>query len=167
MASRPCGFDLFSLYAITEVSRKPKHTLLTLDFKTYICSAWLSPISVRTCHSYFLQFIPLSQGRNLSLDAFDNIGIRCRTFLWLFSLRGFCVGVSSSLWFLSVVSSLFWLFKSCANICWILVRATCWALEVYSWASIRLWRSLSCLLSAMLTNTIPVCSELTVVEEAE
>ena len=32
----------FSLYAITEVSRKPKHALLTLDFKTYTFCARFS-----------------------------------------------------------------------------------------------------------------------------
>ena len=31
-----------SLYAITEVSRKPKHALLTIDFKTYTFRAWFS-----------------------------------------------------------------------------------------------------------------------------
>ena len=33
----------FSLYAITKVSRKPKHTLLTRDFKTYTFHARFSP----------------------------------------------------------------------------------------------------------------------------
>jgi len=42
IAFRPCGFDPFSLYAITKVSRKPKHTLLTRDFKTYTFRARFS-----------------------------------------------------------------------------------------------------------------------------
>ena len=44
IASCPCGFDPFSLYAITEVSRKPKHTLLTIDFKMTLFVHDFSPI---------------------------------------------------------------------------------------------------------------------------
>ena len=34
---------LMRKYAITEVLRKPKHTLLTIDFKTYTFRAWFPP----------------------------------------------------------------------------------------------------------------------------
>jgi len=47
ITSHPCGFNPFSLYAITEVSRKPKQVLLTRDFKTYTFQARFSPIRAR------------------------------------------------------------------------------------------------------------------------
>ena len=37
---------LFSLYAITEVSRKPKHALLTIDFKTHFsCTVFFRSVT--------------------------------------------------------------------------------------------------------------------------
>jgi len=42
ITSHSCEFDPFSLYDITEVLRKPKHTLSTRDFKIYTFCAWFS-----------------------------------------------------------------------------------------------------------------------------
>jgi len=67
-------------------------------------------------------------------------------------LGGSLLRVSSSSWWLPVFSSLFWLVRSYVNMCWILSKASCWALEVCSWASLRWRRSSSLLLSAMLAD---------------
>jgi len=42
-------------------------------------------------HAYLLQFIPWSWGCDLSLDAFNNLGIDWRTFFWLLSLKLFII----------------------------------------------------------------------------
>jgi len=81
-----------------------------------------------------------------------------------FSVLGYSSLLCSSLWLLSV-SLLFWLVGSWASICWILSKASYWALDVCSWASIR-WRRSSLFLSAMLADTLPVCIELIVAIEA-
>ena len=53
IASCLCRFEPFSLYAIKEVSKKPKHSLLTREFKTTLFVHGFSPIKFwRRCQGW-------------------------------------------------------------------------------------------------------------------
>ena len=124
---------------------------------------WIPLHRVRTSHPYLLQFIPLGQGCNLNLGALNNLIVDRGAFLWPISLRAFIVVMLLIIMITTGVIGIS-IVKSWASICWILSKASCWALKVCSLASINRRRS-SLLLSAMLADASPVCTKLIVAEE--
>jgi len=84
IASRPCGFDPFSLYAITEVSRKPKHTHFNYWFQNDTFCAQFSP-DHSSFFSHFLFFSLSNASRPAQAGPFllspPSLSLSCSSFL--------------------------------------------------------------------------------------
>ena len=142
------------------------HTYVTLVVWT-LADMRLNPIlRGKDGLSLLLQFIPLGQGCDLSLDAFNHFGFDWRALLWMICLGRFIVVVLLIYVITTGCVIIIRFVRSWANICWILSKTFCWALEVCSCASMRWRRSSSLLLSAILADTNLAWKELMVAEEA-